>query len=423
MVESGEQAPAGRPRGGRPSPWRSFLWSVALLIFVATSAFFAGAAAVSEHALEGELEARARSLFNALMLTREWNERHGGVLVEKRPGVEASPFAGGRELEVDGKTWVPRYHAEMVREISDIAAAHGQFRFRISSLTPINSVNAPDAFERIALERFQAGDTQVVVREDRGGVAWYRFAAPLRVEPSCVTCHAGERVGGLRGAMSVSFPMADAQGAISRVRWIMAVLWGLTLATLLAAGWSLASLLQRRLGEAEGRIRELAATDEVTGLRNRRFALERLREEVERSHRYRRPLACILFDVDHFKRVNDTLGHAAGDVVLEAVGRAVSGECRSIDVVARYGGDEFLILLPETDGGAASGLAERLRRAVGTLAVMHGGRALGVTASFGVSSLDGSGDESPEEAEALLRRADQALYSAKRQGRNAVAMG
>jgi diguanylate cyclase (GGDEF)-like protein len=423
MGESGEPRPIGAARSARGSPWRSFLWSVGILLVVATSAFFAGAAFVSEHALEEELEARGRSLFNALTLAREWNESHGGVLVERRPGVESSPYAGGREVEAEGKIWVPRYHAEMIREISDLAAVHGQFRFRISSLTPLNPQNAPDAFERAALERFQAGDTRAVAREARGGVTWYRFAAPVLVEPSCVACHPGERVGGLRGTMSVSFPIADAQAAIVHVRWIMAALWALTLAALLGAVWSLARLLQRRLGEAESRIRELAATDEVTGLRNRRFVLERLQEEVVRSHRYRRPLSCILFDVDHFKRVNDTLGHAAGDVVLEAVGRAVLEECRSIDVVARYGGDEFLILLPETDGGAAGRLAERLRRAVGTLAVMHGGRALGVTASFGVASLDGSGDESPEEAEVLLRRADQALYSAKRQGRNAVALG
>jgi diguanylate cyclase (GGDEF)-like protein len=223
--------------------------------------------------------------------------------------------------------------------------------------------------------------------------------------------------------MSVSFPVADAQAAVSRVRWIMAGLWALTLVTLIGAVWSLARLLQRRLAEADARVRELASTDEVTGLRNRRHALERLRDEVARSHRYGRPLSCILFDVDHFKRVNDTLGHAAGDVVLQAVGQAVLEECRSMDVVARYGGDEFLILLPETDGTAAAALADRLRRSVSTLAVMHGGRALGVTASFGVAALDGRGDESPDEPEELLRRADQALYAAKRRGRDAVAPG
>jgi diguanylate cyclase (GGDEF)-like protein len=423
MVENGEGAAEAAAPPGRPSPWRSFLWSVVALLVVATSLLFAAATSVSESALDRELEARGRAIFDAMMLAREWNEGHGGVLVERRPGSEANPYAGGREVAAEGKLWVPRYHAEMVREISDIAAAHGRFRFRISSLTPLNPENAPDAFERAALERFQAGEPKATGREPRAGVPWYRFAAPLFVEPSCVGCHAGERVGNLRGALSVSFPVADAQAATSRVRWIMAGLWALTLVTLIGAVWSLARLLQRRLAEADARVRELASTDEVTGLRNRRHALERLRDEVARSHRYGRPLSCILFDVDHFKRVNDTLGHAAGDVVLQAVGQAVLEECRSMDVVARYGGDEFLILLPETDGTAAAALADRLRRSVATLAVMHGGRALGVTASFGVAALDGRGDESPDEPDELLRRADQALYAAKRRGRDAVAPG
>jgi len=423
MVESGEGGAEAAPVRGRPSPWRSFLWSVVALLVVATSLLFAGAASVSEEALERELEARGRAIFEALMLAREWNEGHGGVLVERRPGSEATPYAGGRVVAAEGKLWVPRYHAEMVREISDIAAAHGRFRFRISSLTPLNPENAPDAFERAALERFEVGAAKATGREPRGGVPWYRFAAPLFVEPSCVGCHSGERVGTLRGALSVSFPVADAEAAVSRVRWMMAGLWALTLVTLIGAVWSLARLLQRRLAEADARVRDLASTDEVTGLRNRRHVLERLREEVARSHRYGRPLSCILFDVDHFKRVNDTLGHAAGDVVLQAVSQAVLEECRSMDVVARYGGDEFLILLPETDGAAAAALADRLRRSVATLAVMHGGRALGVTASFGVAALDGRGDESPDEPDELLRRADQALYAAKRQGRDAVAPG
>lgn len=413
--------PASGSGGSQSSPWNTFLWSLGLLLVLVTSTFFAGAAGVSEQALGAELVARGHALFDAVLMTREWNERHGGVLVEKRPGVELGSYPGAHEVVADGRTWVPRAHAEMVREISDIALEHGEFKFRITSLAPVNLHNRPDEFEREALLRFNQGESHAVTREQREGVTWFRYAAPLRVEPSCVGCHPGEKVGGIRGAMSVSFPVAEAEGAVARVRWIMAGLWILTVAVLLAAAWGLAVMLRRRIEQADARVRELASTDEVTGLRNRRFVLERLSDEVGRSHRYLRPLSCILFDVDHFKQVNDTLGHEAGDRVLAAVAAAVQQGCRSSDVVARHGGDEFLVLLPETGPEAAAALAERLRLAVEALPVEYRQRKLAVTCSFGVSSLSGQGEPQPEEADHLLRRADDALYAAKRQGRNSVA--
>jgi diguanylate cyclase (GGDEF)-like protein/putative nucleotidyltransferase with HDIG domain len=163
-------------------------------------------------------------------------------------------------------------------------------------------------------------------------------------------------------------------------------------------------------GEAARRLRALAATDPLTGLANHRAFQERLAQEVARARRYERPLALVLLDLDHFKRVNDAHGHQAGDAVLAEVARRLSAAARGADLVARVGGEEFAWLLPDTDPAGALALAERMRHAVEILPFPGVG---GLTASLGVAGLDREGD-----GQDLFRRADLALIWAKLSGRN-----
>jgi len=159
----------------------------------------------------------------------------------------------------------------------------------------------------------------------------------------------------------------------------------------------------------------LATRDHLTGLPHRRVFEERLALELERARRHWRPFVVGLADVDDFKRVNDTLGHAGGDRVLRRVGGALAGLGRGIDVVARYGGEEFALLLPETDDEGAAAFGERLRRAVEEASA---GEAPRVTVSAGLYVVRPEDlDRAPEE---LVRRADHALYDAKRAGKNRV---
>ena len=155
-----------------------------------------------------------------------------------------------------------------------------------------------------------------------------------------------------------------------------------------------------------------ASTDTLTGLANRRGGREALEREVQRASRYGRPLSVIVFDLDHFKAVNDRYGHAAGDLVLRSVARAAARAVRDTDRVIRWGGEEFLVLCTETGQGEASRLAERLRRRIERV---HLGRRRVVTASFGVATFAAG-----EDAAALSERADKALYRAKNAGRNRV---
>jgi diguanylate cyclase (GGDEF)-like protein len=171
------------------------------------------------------------------------------------------------------------------------------------------------------------------------------------------------------------------------------------------------------LGAANARLQQLAAVDDLTGLWNRRRFLEMLDHEFQRVRRHATGLALAILDVDHFKAVNDTYGHAFGDRVLRAVAGALGRGARAADVVARYGGDEFVVLMPDTSLGDAWRAARRLHGAVGRLVVSDGPRSVGVTLSVGLASAEQDGGRTPE---GLVRLADEALYAAKHAGRNCV---
>ncbi len=166
---------------------------------------------------------------------------------------------------------------------------------------------------------------------------------------------------------------------------------------------------------------KMAVTDPLTGLFNRRYALPHLARMAERAVELRRPLAVMQLDLDRFKLVNDRHGHAAGDAVLEQVARVLASNLRPVDMVARIGGEEFLVALPETTHRIAMETAERLRKSVDEAAVTlpGGGGTVHVSCSIGVASCGNR----PCTAEDLLRRADAALYAAKAEGRNKVTSG
>ena len=166
---------------------------------------------------------------------------------------------------------------------------------------------------------------------------------------------------------------------------------------------------------------QLAHTDALTGINNRRHLYELAEHEFEIAMRYQQPLSAIMFDIDHFKEVNDTFGHAIGDQILQRVTQVACAELRSADVIGRYGGEEFVIILPMTNAKQAYPLAERIRAGVAAIHVPTEKRDAAVTLSIGiVEMIHGAQNES---AETLIRRADEAMYAAKQAGRNRTEIG
>jgi len=185
-------------------------------------------------------------------------------------------------------------------------------------------------------------------------------------------------------------------------------------------GWRIAEL-ERRLRAAQQEALRLSLTDVLTGTSNRRELIDRLPSEVERARRYRHPLSVLMCDIDHFKRVNDTYGHPAGDAVLRAFAALLRGAVRNgVDWVARFGGEEFVIVLPETDLAGACTVAEKLRAAAAALVVTHGEDRISLTASFGVASAGGANWPESGVPDALLAQADVCLYQSKQAGRDRV---
>jgi len=167
-------------------------------------------------------------------------------------------------------------------------------------------------------------------------------------------------------------------------------------------------------------------TDVLTGWHNRRYLQVRLNEELARARRDRGHVICLMLDVDHFKRVNDTWGHAAGDAVLQELANRIDSQVRASDVAARYGGEEFVVLMPDTDSASGVRLAERIRKAVSAAKYdVPCGDTVSITVSIGIAGVtpDADADDLKTVGDSLVARADVALYRAKSAGRDQVAVG
>lgn len=175
----------------------------------------------------------------------------------------------------------------------------------------------------------------------------------------------------------------------------------------------------KRIVKLEHRIMLLATTDPLTGVLNRRAFMERMEEELHRSHRENASLSLTLADIDHFKMINDRYGHQAGDLVLERFTEQLSKSSRPYDFVGRYGGEEFVICLSGVDALQGRLTAERMRERTEEMKIIppDSSQSIQITASFGVASLSTGSKES---LDSLIKRADDAMYRAKREGRNRV---
>ena len=182
--------------------------------------------------------------------------------------------------------------------------------------------------------------------------------------------------------------------------------------------YSMTAYYRSTVLRAERRLLEQATTDPLTGLANRSCFQARAESEIARSARSKEPLALILADVDFFKRINDEAGHDAGDKVLVHLSSVMKENLREPDVLARWGGEEFLALLPNTDMARAAVVAERIRAAIAAASVECRDKPIGITMSFGVAQIQG-----PQDLQAATTRADRALYLSKENGRNRVSCG
>lgn len=181
-----------------------------------------------------------------------------------------------------------------------------------------------------------------------------------------------------------------------------------------AVVWTARNITERHVLEQE--LQQKSERDELTGAYNRRKLMSELEEHYYEFHRYSQPSSLLMLDADHFKTVNDNYGHAAGDKVLRDVVNISMLQLRDVDIFSRFGGEEFVVLLPHTPLDEAKSTAERLRKAIATASIIHADSKIDISFSIGVSSFI----EKDVSFEAILKRADDAMYQAKHKGRNCV---
>jgi diguanylate cyclase (GGDEF)-like protein len=374
--------------------------------------------------LSREVESRAKSHFDNILLTRRWNANYHGLYVEKTEGVLSNPYLNNPDIvSSDGTVYTQKNPALMTREISELAITDSLYSFHITSLNPINPDNLADDFETNALKSFEQGEVEAFQKFIKDGKTIYRYMAPLVVEASCLTCHAeqGYQVGDIRGGISVNIDITDIESAQRWNNILIFMLSTLSLTVLLVITYLFIRQLMHKIAQNQSAIKALAVTDELTQLHNRRFFFEKLSQEYSRSIRHKRNMACIMMDIDFFKKFNDTYGHQVGDLVLKRVAQVLQEKARATDTLARYGGEEFVVLLPETDESGAEIFAEKMRRAVeAEVITTDDNQNLQVAISLGVCGLDWEALSNCEDETVIVKYADQALYQAKEMGRNQV---
>ncbi len=355
----------------------------------------------------------AKAFVQQVLIARAWNATHGGVYLRVSNSLQPNPYlqVPDRDLETSKGIRLTLVNpAYMTRMISEIAQQQGKIQFRLTSLKPLNPDNDPTPWEHTALQEFEnrkLPDYFFYQREKN--TEFFSYIAPIVTKKTCLKCHGkqGYSIGDIRGGISVTFPIKrKAAGPL-----IFSHLLFLVAGTLLIAGFG------RKIVRLTDNLKKQSHMDGLTQIANRIFFDETLHREWLRSRRLHTSLSLIMCDIDHFKRYNDTYGHQAGDTCLKQVTKALDTLVnRPADLVARYGGEEFVVVLPETSAEGARIIAELIQTTVEKLRIPHSSSktASYVTISLGVATM--TSHVIPEKE--LIERADKALYSSKKNGRN-----
>lgn len=400
---------------------KTFMVSISLAIVIVVTGIFFITIIKTRQLIDEENTIKARTLLNSIILTRKWNANYDGVYVEKKKGVKPNPYLDKAEIKTtDGKVYVRKNPAQMTREISEYSEKEGLFKFHITSLHLINPANKPDEFETKALALFNTGTKEIFQTEKINNRAFFRYMAPLYVEKECLRCHAkqGYKEGEVRGGISVTFDIESVRSKLATNTAYTIIIGFLSTSFLLGLIFIFTTRLIKKTSEIQQRLEYLAITDSLTGIFNRRHILSRFNEEFERAKRLKKDLGCIMIDIDRFKSINDEFGHLVGDEVLREVSVRIRNSIRIYDILGRYGGEEFLIILPDTDFDDTKSLAERIRENVkadmflATDMPLH----IHITISLGIARMTNT-DNSIDD---LIKKADDGLYKAKNSGRDRI---
>lgn len=393
---------------------------------------------------ENNLKQEAIAHFQNMVDTRTWNARHGGVYVKAKPGVKPNEYLkDNHTFTKDNELLIKINPAWMTRQISEISNKNSKYYYRITSLMPINPNNIADAFESEALNFFEKNRQEFsYTKFDNKN---FNFMGSLEVKKACLECHLeqGYKLGDIRGGLRVSIPLDNYSKNIKLIKSnslsLSVVVVIIAIFILLVVIYSINSIYKRQdtieelNSSLEGRIKkrteeleknvkklnELATIDFLTKIPNRRYFFELGNKFFSLAKRDKTDLSLIIIDIDYFKKVNDNYGHFIGDEILKIVSTSLQDNIRTSDLVARIGGEEFIVLLNETSCDGAYIIAEKLRKIVKAQKYTQEGFDISVTISMGISCIKNEEDKKIDD---ILIRADEALYSSKAGGRDRVSI-
>ncbi|GAB4344989.1 MAG: hypothetical protein Kow006_01630 [Gammaproteobacteria bacterium] len=407
------------------SRFRLWRWLFVLLWSVAVGASLAWNLHLHFQGTVSRARSQAEGALVKDLAVRELIASLGGVYVPADRGVQPNPHLSHlphRDLETKEGPLLTlvnsSYFMRLLHE-HEAQAFSAKVRGHVTSLHPLREENRPDPWEREALMAFRQGAEEVAGVVEESGRKVYRLMRPRFAEAGCLACHRdqGYRVGEVLGGVSVTVPLSDEDSVVER-RGVFAISLGHTFLWFLGLGGL--ALGFRLVERREQALQRWAFYDPLTALPNRTLLRDRLSQALASAERYDRMSAVLFLDLDRFKIINDSLGHAVGDRLLIEVAQRLKATLRSVDTVGRQGGDEFVVLLeelqndPERAAVIAQSVAEKILRILKE-PVQVGNHELHVSPSIGIA-LFPMGESSAEE---ILKQADAAMYQAKNKGGDA----
>ena len=382
---------------------------------------------------------QASTLFKNIVTLRKWNSDHGAIYVKAYNGIQPNPYLKDNHTYTkDNELLIKINPAWMTRQISELSNKKEKYYFKITSLQPINPNNAPDNFEKTALENMKRNKSKEVytsLENDK-----FNFMGALKVEQSCLECHTtqgyniGDTIGGLRVSIPIDNYLHNMEIVDSKTELLYLITILTSIVFILLITYTVNSIYVRELNilklnktlevkvnqrtkelkNANKKLLEISSVDFLTNIPNRRYFFEVGNKSFHLAKREKHPLSIIYIDIDHFKSINDNYGHNIGDEILKLVSSKMNKLIRKSDILARTGGEEFTILLNNTDKENAFILAEKLRTTIENSCYRDKEFEIQVTISLGISELQND----DEELDSIISRADKALYRAKNESRN-----
>ncbi|MES9969223.1 MAG: EAL domain-containing protein, partial [Candidatus Thiodiazotropha sp.] len=347
----------------------------------------------------------------------------GGVYVPVSEHTQPNPYLAHipeRDLVTpSGRELTLMNPAYMLRQMMEDYNEHYGVKGKITSLNPINPINVPDAWEIEALKGFEAGEAERMDVKKINGHPYLRLMRPMIMKQGCVKCHSehGYEVGDVRGGVGVSVPLAGYLEVTNEHKqslfFGLSLIWLVGLLGIHMVGNNSKQRVKERI-QYEEKIWHQANFDPLTGLSNRSLFMDRLERALAYARRHDYKLALLFIDLDGFKDVNDTLGHAHGDLLLQEAAQRLQACVREMDTVSRLGGDEFTVILPElAEEISAATVAGTILTSLARPYIIEGHETQ-LTASIGITVFPQDGGDPGM----LLQNADTAMYRAKAEGRN-----